>query len=95
MNFTCEFFEVSPEDIDRFEQAYPAVNIRGELLKMHCWLIANPLRRKKKYNRFINNWLAKCHGRLLEAQVSAQTREFIKLDQRRVEARVGKWDGYK
>lgn len=93
--FRCEFFEVVDVDLQRYEQAYPAVNIEGELRKMDCWLRANPARRKKQYSRFINNWLAKTHGRLQEAEIGAMTREHIRREQERTDAMVGKWKGYR
>jgi len=45
------------EDIEGWEAAYPNVEVRGELLRMGQWLLANPKRAKKNYRRFIVNWL--------------------------------------
>jgi hypothetical protein len=90
MSFACEFFSVSDDDLRLYENAYPGVPIEVELQKMKVWLWANPHRRKKQIRRFICNWLAKCHGRLLEAQVSAETREYVRTEQRRVDANVGR-----
>lgn len=45
--------------IEKWGQAYPAVNVKQELRKMVAWLDANPQKRKtpKGVDRFINNWL--------------------------------------
>lgn len=66
-----------------------------ELKKMEGWLRANPERRKKRYMRFAFNWLAKVHGRLLEAEVAATVRATIGRQQERADASVGLWEGYK
>lgn len=64
--------------IEKWRYAYPGVDIEGELRKMEVWLEANPLRRKKNMKRFIVNWLAKTHGRLLEKEVEVMVREDIR-----------------
>jgi hypothetical protein len=76
--FECTHFEVNAAQIERFKLVYPGVDVFVELRKMDLWLDMNPDRRKKKYWRFINNWLAKTHGRLLEAEVSTMVREDIR-----------------
>ena len=52
-----------PKQIDResWELAYSHVNIEQELLRMNCWLMANPGRRKTEVgmNRFIVSWLSR------------------------------------
>lgn len=92
MSFACEFFSVSDAEEQRFELAYPAVNVQQEFQKMETWLWANPSRRKKKYKRFIVNWLSKTHGRLMEAEVKATVREVLQREQRHVDAMVGKYN---
>lgn len=54
------FFDVLPEDYNRWCELYPAVNVIQELRKMSGWCTDNPTRRKTKkgIRRFINNWLA-------------------------------------
>lgn len=54
------FFDVLPEDYNRWCELYPAVNVMQELRKMSGWCTDNPTRRKTKkgIRRFINNWLA-------------------------------------
>jgi len=41
---------------------YTTVGISVELYKMELWLNSNPERHKKKYRRFIYNWLNGCTG---------------------------------
>lgn len=61
-----------------WEQAYPGVNVRQELVKMQVWLDANPLRVKKNVRRFIVNWLSRAHSRLLEKEVEVMVKEDIR-----------------
>lgn len=55
------FFNVFPEDYNRWCELYPAVNVMQELRKMSSWSTDNPKRRKTKsgIRRFINAWLSK------------------------------------
>ena len=50
---------ITEKDIAIWDEAYPAVDIKQELLKMKAWLVSNPEKRKKNYKRFINYWLTK------------------------------------
>lgn len=86
MSFACEYFNVSDAELNLFEETYPGVPVEVELQKAAVWLWANPNRPKKQMRRFITNWLAKTHGRLLEAQ----TRELVRREQMRVDANVGR-----
>jgi hypothetical protein len=90
VSYECQFFSVSDAELDLFEDAYPGVPIEVELAKMKVWLWANPNRPKKQMRRFITNWLAKTHGQLLAAQVSATARELVKREQARCDAGVGR-----
>jgi hypothetical protein len=91
--FSCEFFQVSKDQFAQYEQAYPAVPVATELSKMAQWLKANG--EKKNYPRFITNWLASAHTKLLGVQVGTEVREGIRAEQRRIDANVGTWEGYK
>jgi hypothetical protein len=46
---------------DVWQAAYPAVDVKAELKKIHAWLMSNPTKRKTKSGmaKFINFWLAK------------------------------------
>lgn len=54
-------FPISQEQVNRWLELYPNVDIMQELRKMAGWIEANPNKRKTKtgINRFITNWLAK------------------------------------
>lgn len=54
-------YDVPTSKIEQWQQAYPAVNIRQELLRMISWLNANPKRKKTRrgVDRFITTWLMK------------------------------------
>jgi hypothetical protein len=55
-----ENWENIPDElVEKWQEAYPALNVERELLKAGEWLIANPTKRKKNYRRFLVNWLAR------------------------------------
>jgi hypothetical protein len=76
--FKGEFFSLDLEEIKDCERVYPGVNVWVELHKMDKWLKVNPERRKKRYERFVVNWLAKAHSDLLRAEVAVMVREDIR-----------------
>ena len=53
----------SIKDIDLFTEklveTYPITDIVNELRQMSLWLDVNENRRKKRYDRFIVNWLGR------------------------------------
>ena len=52
---------ITVEQVKKFEQAFPDVNVVDILLyRIPCWLDANPRKaQKKQWKRFIVNWLSK------------------------------------
>ena len=54
-------FEVPVSDVEMWEKAFPAVNIKQELFAMNAWLNSNPTKRKTRrgIKRFINSWLSR------------------------------------
>lgn len=52
--------DIYSEDIEKWMELYPAVDILQELKKMVGWLESNPKKRKTRrgISRFINNWLS-------------------------------------
>lgn len=56
-----ETHEVSQEDFEKDQEAYPAVNVMQEYRNMKRWLETNKanLKTKKGTPRFINNWLSR------------------------------------
>ena len=45
--------------METWEQAYPNVDIKQEILNMKAWLLSNTGKAKKDFNRFSNQWLAR------------------------------------
>lgn len=58
-------FYVTQDDLERWKELYPAVDVEQELRNMAGWLDANPTRRKTRsgIRRFISGWLAKEQNR--------------------------------
>ena len=55
------FHAVTEEDVSKYRELYPAVNVEQELRNMYGWLDSNPKRLKTRggIKRFITNWLSK------------------------------------
>ena len=53
------FREVPPDLVEKWQQAYPAVDVLSELRRMEAWASANPVNRKSNWQRFIVNWLTR------------------------------------
>jgi len=54
-----EYFDgINQELIQSWADAYTALNIKEELKKAKAWLLSNPTNQKKKFSRFVNNWLS-------------------------------------
>lgn len=54
-------YPIIQEDIDKWSELYPSVNVLQQLRAMSGWLDANPTKRKTKQGirRFINSWLSR------------------------------------
>ena len=52
------FNNIDPTIIKSWSDAYPTLNINEELKKSKAWLLSNPSSHKKKFSRFVNNWLS-------------------------------------
>lgn len=54
-------FSITQKDIDKWADAYPAVDVLQQLKAMAAWLDANPKRKKTRrgIKAFINNWLSR------------------------------------
>jgi hypothetical protein len=90
MSYSNEFFRVEDAELSELEDAFPGVPIEVEFGKMRMWLLANPARRKKRYSRFIVNWLSNTHRQLLSAQVHGTAIALARDVQRRTDANVGR-----
>lgn len=59
-NYSTEKFEnLTAEMLDVWAKAYPAIDVRQEILKAKAWLVSNPKNRKSDIKRFLNSWLSK------------------------------------
>jgi uncharacterized protein YdaU (DUF1376 family) len=61
-NFATLQWEGIEENIDKalaWQDAYPAVPFYPALDRMRAWLIANPDKRKVRYDQFIQRWMAR------------------------------------
>ena len=58
---TGEEYPITEGSISKWEQLYPAVDIRQELRKMRGWLDSNPTKRKTRGGvaRFVTGWLSR------------------------------------
>ena len=62
------------EHIQRWVKTYPACDVDRQLLEMHDWLIANPMKAKKSnWARFVTNWLKRAQDRGGDLARSKQT----------------------
>lgn len=72
------FFQITKEQYGRWQELYPAVNVKSELSKIIGWLEANPAKRKTARGmlRFVNSWLSreqdKAHMPVLAPQMPAR-----------------------
>ena len=57
------FDQVPPNLVEKWQQAYPAVDVLSELRRMEVWASANPVNRKSNWQRFIVNWLTRAQDR--------------------------------
>jgi len=55
---TGQWENITDADRERWKEAYPACDIKRQLTAAADWLIANPNKLKKNYNRFLANWLS-------------------------------------
>jgi len=57
------FQDVLPELVEKWQKAYPAVDVLSELRRMEAWASANPVNRKSNWQRFVVNWLTRAQDR--------------------------------
>lgn len=57
------FEGISPDVIEKWEKAYPAVDLNSQLNRADEWLKANPTKQKSNYYRFVINWLSRAQER--------------------------------
>ena len=47
--------------LDKMITTYPKLSVSKEIIAQEAWLLANPKKRKKNYETFINNWLSRAN----------------------------------
>jgi len=57
------FVNILPEDIQRWSEAYPAVDVDLAIKQAAQWLVSNPTKLKKNYQRFLTNWFSRTQER--------------------------------
>lgn len=64
-SFTLQdgFVGVPHEDMARWRETYPAVNIELEIRRAAEWLRSNPSKMKSNYRRFLTNWFSRTQDR--------------------------------
>ncbi len=65
---TGRFVNVTDELLQRWAEAYPAINVAVEVAKAGEWAAANPKNRKNNWQRFLTNWLARAQEKAPRAR---------------------------
>ena len=47
---------INPEHFEKWQKAFPALNLKEQIAKAEAWLLANPKNKKSNYERFLVNW---------------------------------------
>lgn len=68
-------------ELDIWQRTYPAIDVPAEIQRAEVWVIANPRRAKRNWERFIVNWLSKSdkdrhHATSRQQRYSADRRSF-------------------
>ena len=66
VNFSYDsgkFDGITERHLARWTEAYPAVDISGEIKRAAEWLLANPHKHKQRYGRFLVNWFGRTQER--------------------------------
>ena len=61
-NQIFKFENIPKEKIDKWKEAFLNCNVDIEIKKMEAWLMANPTKQKKNYEKFIVGWLGRAKG---------------------------------
>jgi hypothetical protein len=57
------FVGLSSDQIGRWQEAFPAIDVVAQVKRAAVWLAANPKNRKSDYVRFLANWLNRAQDR--------------------------------
>ena len=77
---TGHFRHVLSELVEKWKQAYPAVDVLSELRRMETWATANPVHRKSNWQRFIVNWLTRSQDRAVRGGPNSPPEQEGSLD---------------
>ena len=78
-------YEITENDVEKFQQLYPGIDVRQEIRNITGWCISNPKNRKTKAGakRFLNGWLARSQNSARPSQKSkAKPTGFTNFQQR-------------
>ena len=71
-----KFHGITQNDLDRWREAYPGVDLHRELAKMSDWILANPRKgNKRNWRRFVSIWLSKAADTLINHEVRSQAKK--------------------
>lgn len=79
-------YDVTENDVEKFQQLYPGIDVIQEIRKIVGWCDSNPKNRKTRggAKRFINGWLSRSQDRAGKVTVNRapSTNRFHNFDQR-------------
>lgn len=57
-------YEITENDVDKFQQLYPGIDVRQEIRNITGWCLSNPKNRKTRAGakRFLNGWLSRAQN---------------------------------
>ena len=76
---TGEFENLDEVIIQKWQEAYPAVDVYQEIKQATAWLMSNPKNRKSDYRRFLNNWLSRAQDRAPRSNFNEASRQTGRL----------------
>jgi len=59
-----EEFQILEDDVKQFQELYPGINVKEEIMKCKAWNLSNPKQRKTKSGmmKHVNYWLSKAQN---------------------------------
>ena len=77
-------YGVPQDDVARYQQLYPGIDVMQELRKIVGWCDANPKNRKTKAGakRFVNGWLSRAQDKARKPAAATPANRFHNFDQR-------------
>ena len=71
---------VTEDQMNAWREAFPAVDIDGELKKMAAWIVSNPVMApKSQVGRFVNSWLTKSQNMASLRSIPTERKTEVKL----------------